>query len=44
MYDFTAQFIEFFAQLFWGAIYLGMIFLTVRMISFFLMPWKTYMR
>jgi len=42
MYDFSPQFIEFFAQLFWGCIYLGEIFITVRMIVFFLMPWKAY--
>jgi len=44
MFDFTPQYIEFFAQLFWGAIYLGMIFVTVRFIAFFCMPWKTYVK
>jgi len=44
MIDFTPQFIEFFAQMFWSAINLGMIFLTVRMITFFLMPWKAYQK
>jgi len=42
MYDFTPQFTEFFAQLFWCAIYMAMIFVTVRFIAFFLMPWKAY--
>jgi len=44
MIDFYGQFIEFFAQLFWGAIYLGMMLITVRLIAFFLMPWKAYHR
>jgi hypothetical protein len=42
MYDFTPQFVEFFAQMFWGAIYFGMIFLTCRLIAFFFMPWKIF--
>jgi hypothetical protein len=40
--DFSPQFIEFFAQMFWGAISMGMIFLTVRFVSFFFMPWKAF--
>jgi len=42
MYDFTSQFIEVFAQLFWGCVNMGIIFIIVRMIAFFLMPWKAY--
>lgn len=42
MFDFTPQFIELFAQLFWNAIYLSLIFFIVRVIAFFLMPWKIY--
>jgi len=36
--DFSPQYIELFAQLFWMCIWYGIIFLSLRIVAFFFMP------